>query len=31
MVNLKINNLTKVYNDKTVLNNISFEVNDGEF
>lgn len=29
MVNLKINNLTKVYNDKTVLNNISFEVNDG--
>ena len=31
MVNLKINNLTKVYNDKTVLNSISFEVNDGEF
>ena len=31
MVNLKINNLTKVYNNKTVLNNISFEVNDGEF
>lgn len=31
MVNLEIKNLTKVYNKKTVLNNISFEVNDGEF
>lgn len=31
MVNLEIKNLTKVYNNKTVLNNISFEVNDGEF
>lgn len=31
MVNLEINNLTKVYNKKTVLNNISFKVNDGEF
>lgn len=31
MVNLEISNLTKVYRDKTVLNNISFNVNDGEF
>lgn len=31
MVNLEIKNLTKVYNKKTVLNGISFEVNDGEF
>lgn len=31
MVSLKIQNLTKIYNKKTVLNNISFEVNDGEF
>lgn len=31
MVNLEVRNLTKKYNDKTVLNNISFEVNDGEF
>ena len=31
MVNLEINNLTKVYNKKTVLDNISFTVNDGEF
>ena len=31
MVNLEIKNLTKIYNKKTVLNNISFEVNDGEF
>ena len=31
MVNLEIKNLTKIYNGKTVLNNISFEVNDGEF
>jgi len=31
MVNLEINGLTKVYNKKTVLNNISFTVNDGEF
>lgn len=31
MVNLEINNLTKIYNKKTVLNDISFNVNDGEF
>lgn len=31
MDNLKIENLTKIYNGKTVLNNISFEVKDGEF
>lgn len=31
MVNLQINNLTKVYNKKKVLNNISFTVNNGEF
>jgi len=31
MVNLEINNLKKVYNKKTVLNNISFKVNKGEF
>ena len=31
MVNLEIKNLTKIYNTKTVLNNISFEVKDGEF
>lgn len=31
MVSLEIKNLTKIYNKKTVLNNISFEVNDGEF
>ena len=31
MVNLKINNLTKIYNKKNVLNNISFDVKDGEF
>lgn len=31
MVSLKIKNLTKIYNSKKVLNNISFEVNDGEF
>lgn len=31
MVNLEIKELTKIYNKKTVLNNISFEVNDGEF
>lgn len=31
MVNLEIKDLTKIYNNKTVLNNISFEVNDGEF
>ncbi len=31
MVSLKINNLTKVYNKKTVLNSISFEVKNGEF
>lgn len=31
MANLKINNLSKTYNKKTVLDNISFEVKDGEF
>ena len=31
MVNLEIKDLTKVYNNKTVLDNISFEVMDGEF
>ena len=31
MVNLKVKNLTKVYNKKNVLNNISFDVNNGEF
>lgn len=31
MTNLKIENLTKVYNKKTVLNNVSFSVNNGEF
>ncbi len=31
MVNLEINNLTKVYDNKTVLNNVSFDVIDGEF
>ena len=31
MVSLEIKNLTKIYNSKKVLNNISFEVNDGEF
>ncbi len=31
MDSLEINNLTKVYNKKTVLNNISFTVKDGEF
>ena len=31
MVNLEIKDLTKVYNKKTVLANISFEVKDGEF
>ncbi len=31
MVNLEIKNLVKVYNKKIVLDNISFEVNDGEF
>ncbi len=31
MGNLYIKNLTKVYNNKTVLNDISFDVNDGEF
>lgn len=31
MVNLKVNNLKKVYNKKVILNNISFEVNNGEF
>jgi len=31
MDNLEIKNLTKIYNKKTVLNNISFTVKDGEF
>ena len=31
MVSLEIKELTKVYGKKTILNNISFEVNDGEF
>ena len=31
MVNLEIKDLTKVYNKKKVLDNISFEVKDGEF
>jgi ABC-type Fe3+/spermidine/putrescine transport system ATPase subunit len=31
MVSLEIKDLTKIYNKKTVLNNISFDVNDGEF
>lgn len=31
MVNLEIKDLTKIYNNKIVLNNISFEVNNGEF
>jgi ABC-type Fe3+/spermidine/putrescine transport system ATPase subunit len=31
MANLEIKNLTKVYNRKTVINNISFTVKDGEF
>lgn len=31
MVNLEIKNLTKVYNKKTILNNISFDVKNGEF
>lgn len=31
MVNLEINNLTKIYNNKVILNNISFDVKDGEF
>ena len=31
MVSLEVKNLSKTYNKKTVLNNISFTVNDGEF
>ena len=31
MVNLEIKNLTKIYNKKIILNNISFDVKDGEF
>ena len=31
MVNLEICNLRKVYDNKTVLDDISFTVNDGEF
>ncbi len=31
MVNLEIKDLTKIYNNKIVLDNISFEVMDGEF
>jgi len=31
MVNLEIKNITKIYNDKKVLDDVSFEVFDGEF
>lgn len=31
MVNLEVSNLTKIYNNKKVLDNISFTVNKGEF
>ena len=31
MVSLEIKNLTKIYNKRTILNNISFDVKDGEF
>ena len=31
MVNLEVKNLTKVYNKKNVINDISFSVNNGEF
>lgn len=31
MVNLEIKNLTKIYRNKIVLNDISFDVNEGEF
>ena len=31
MAKLIVRNLTKIYNGKTVLDNVSFEVNDGEF
>jgi len=31
MVNFEVKNLTKIYNKKTVLNNISFNIIDGEF
>ena len=31
MVDLEVKNLTKKYNNKIVLNNISFEVKNGEF
>lgn len=31
MVSLEIKNLTKIYNKKNILNNISFTVNNGEF
>ena len=31
MDNLEIKNLTKIYNKKVVLNDISFTVKDGEF
>lgn len=31
MINLKIEKLTKIYNKKTVLNNVSFSVKNGEF
>ena len=31
MINLEIKNITKIYNNKLVLNDVSFEVNDGEF
>jgi len=31
MVKLRVKNLTKIYNKKTILDNITFSVNDGEF
>ena len=31
MVNLEVKNLTKIYDKKKVLNDISFSVNEGEF
>ena len=31
MVSLEIKNLSKIYNKKIILNNISFVVNNGEF
>ena len=31
MVSLEIKDLKKIYNNRTLLNSISFDVNDGEF